>query len=500
MIREIPLQKKRELADYSALAHLAGAVAELEREARQLAPRLADRTVWMVNSSAEGGGVAEMMPRLCGMLNELGVATRWVVIGTDRKEFFPFTKNIHNLIHGAGEQPISGENRELYDQVSRELAAELGPKLAPGDVLVTHDPQPAGLGAILARDHEIHTIWRCHIGLDEDTPETRAAWSFLEPHVRAYDHAVFTAAAYIPEYLHGNVSIITPGLDPLSHKNRELSTHKLVGILACAELIEEPGPMLAEPFSKVAQRLQADGSFEPADRPSDFGLLYRPIVTQVSRWDRLKGWRPLIEGFVKLRSEVAERAAHHRGREKRALELVRLVLAGPEPSAIADDPEATEVFRDLCDLWLKLPAEIQEDIGIFSLPMDSRKNNALMVNALQRCSTVVVQNSLREGFGLTVTEPMWKRVAVLGSSASGIRLQIRDGIDGVLLADPEDREALADALEALLSNPQRRELLARSAQRRAHDEFLVFTQLRRWLRLLAQCVAPPSSRGRRAIT
>lgn len=480
MIRRVDVPRRRSLGDYSAFAHLAGAVTELEREARRLAPALAGRTVWMVNSTAAGGGVAEMLPRVVGLLEELGVSTRWVVIDVEEPEFFPLTKRIHNAIHGVDET-LSSADRALYDRVSEQLAAELRPSIAAGDLLVVHDPQPAGMGAKLAAGG-IRAIWRCHIGLDEKTRASEAAWAFLRPHLELYDHAVFSLAEYIPDFL-PRTSTITPGLDPLSHKNRDLSTHKLVGVLTCAGLSPEYGPMLAPPFGRRAALLSG--------RTDDLGLLYRPIVAQISRWDRLKGFVPLLEGFALLKRELPRRTGRHLLRERRALELVRLVLAGPEPTGVADDPEAAAVFAEVSARWKALSPGIREDVEVISLPTDSRKNNALMVNALQRCSTVIAQNSLREGFGLTVTEAMWKRVAVLGSNAAGIRRQIQDGTDGRLLADPESPRDVADALEQLLTEPKLRQRLARSAQRRAHDEFLVFTQVGQWLRLLARCAELP---------
>jgi trehalose synthase len=172
------------------------------------------------------------------------------------------------------------------------------------------------------------------------------------------------------------------------------------------------------------------------------------------------------------------------------LELSRLVLAGPDPAAIQDDPEGQQVFEELCDIYRGLPAEVQADVVLLSLPMASRKNNALMVNALQRCSTIVVQNSLREGFGLTATEAMWKRTTVLASSACGLRQQIRHGMDGHLLPDPEDVSNIADVLEELLTQPHVRESYARTAQRRVHEDFLIFTQLRHWLRVLTGVIDP----------
>jgi trehalose synthase len=490
MIEEIEVKRYPTLDDYAALAHLSEAVAELRREAARTAPTLGGRTLWMVNSTARGGGVAEMLPRDVALLEELGVRTRWLVISTHNSEFFALTKRIHNLIHDSGDAAFSAEERALYDRVSRELAAELRARVAPGDVLVVHDPQPAGAGALVKAQIGVVAVWRCHIGLDVHTPATQAAWSFLEPYVTRYDHAVFSAPEYVPGTLADKTSIISPSIDPFTHKNRDLSTHKIVGILADARLIPGYGPVLAPPFGVPATRLQTDGSQRCATEPEDIGLLFRPIVTQVSRWDRLKGWRPLLDGFVLLKRRLAERAPPPDDRVRRTLELVRLVLAGPDPASIQDDPEAVQVFEQIREAYRSLEPELQRDIALLSLPMASLKENALMVNVLQRCSTIVAQNSLQEGFGLTATEAMWKRIAVVASPACGLRQQIRPGIDGKMFSSAENRGEIADVLEALLSNPREREALGRSAQRRVHDEFLIFSALRRWLTLLAAVVTP----------
>ncbi len=488
MIERVEIPPLPSLDDYAHVAQLTHTVQELRSEASVLAPKLQGRRVWMVNSTAKGGGVAEMLPRLVSMLGEVGVDARWIVMNTRRAEFFPLTKRIHNLIHGSGNPAFTEEDRKLYELVSREVAEALRPQLDPKDILVVHDPQPAGMGAILKRELGIHCIWRCHIGLDNDVPETRAAWDFLKPYISPYDHSVFTAPEYIPSYLSGNVSIIHPAVDPFSHKNRELSTHKLVGILTNASLVAPHHPVVTPPFDAPAMRLQADGSFAPATSPEDLGLLYRPIVAQVSRWDDLKGWEPLLEGFVALKAKTRGPEILERGRQ--ALDLVRLVLAGPDPAAVADDPEAVDVLNRLIARYRALTPELQRDVALLSLPMGSRKQNALMVNALQRCSSILVQNSLREGFGLTVTEAMWKRVAVLGSTACGIRQQIRHGIDGYLNGQPDQPDAIAAALEHLLVNPQARIAYASRAQRRVNDEFLVFVQVAKWLRVLADTIDP----------
>lgn len=486
MIETVSVDEMLTLDDYQAHIHLSEAVRSLRSEARALAPHLAGRTVWMVNSTARGGGVAEMMPRMITIFRELGVDVKWVVIGTDTADFFTLTKRLHNLIHGSGQPQLTAADRAVYEAVSQENADALRPLLGPRDVLVVHDPQPLGSGAILRRELNIPAVFRCHIGLDRSTPQTRAAWEFLKPHADAYDRAVFTAPEYVPDFLAGRAGIIRPAIDPLGAKNRDLPATHLSGILCNAGLVAGQQPVVPPGYAHVATRLAPDGNFAPASAGGGVGLLFRPIVTQISRWDRLKGFKPLLDGFVRLKAQAD--AAPAGSRHRRRLDLVRLVLAGPDPAAVADDPEAQEVLQELTAAYVALPAALQADIAMISLPMPVRKQNELIVNALQRCSTVVVQNSLQEGFGLTVTEAMWKRAAVLGSRACGIRQQIRDGVDGRLLGSAEDPENVAVHLNALLEDADGRQALGRNAQRRVNDEFLVFTQVRNWLATLADLV------------
>jgi trehalose synthase len=295
---------------------------------------------------------------------------------------------------------------------------------------------------------------------------------------------VFSATEYIPPDLTGTSSVIYPAIDPLSHKNRDLSPHKLVVTLCNAGLNKDYHPVLTSAFSQQVQRLQPDGTFAGVADDSEIGLLFRPIVTQVSRWDRLKGWFPLISGFEELKTRVAE-SHQSDSLSRRRIALTRLVLAGPELGAIQDDPEAGEVLQEIIVMYTKLPRKLQEDIAVLALPMACRKENALVVNALQRCSTIVIQNSLREGFGLTATEAMWKRVPVLGTKACGMRVQIRNGIDGILTDNPEDPQEIADHLNSMLSDPAARERWGRSAQKNVYERFLVFVQVAKWLRRLA---------------
>ena len=484
----VDVEEPRTVADYAAVPHLALAVRELEAEVATVRPRLASRTVWMVSSTARGGGVAEMLPTIVALLRDLGVRTEWAVIGTDEPAFFALTKHLHNLIHGVGPARLDDGARALFERVNRASAEALRPRLRRGDVLVVHDPQPLPLAAMLREGHPnavpIATIWRCHIGLDSENEATRAAWAFLRPYLGAYDHAVFSAPEYIPRHLAGRATVIPPAIDPLAPKNVELSMRRCVEVLCNAGLVLPPGPMLHPPFATRARRMRPDGAFAATEE--DIGLLTRPIVTQVSRWDRLKGWLPLLRAFAALKRSVVEGSAGADTLHRRRLELVRLVLAGPEPDAIQDDPEGLEVLDDLRAAYRALPSAIQDDVAIVALPMASREENALMVNALQRASTLVVQNSLREGFALTIAEALWKRVPVLSNSrACGPRQQIRDGLDGRLIADPEDVDELRRALDAVLADSESRHRWERAGQRRVHELFLVIAQLRRWAQLVA---------------
>ena len=471
------------LDDYGAVAALALPVQELRALAATVAPALTGRTIWMVNSTATGGGVAEMLPGMVALMRELGLAVEWVVIGSREEEFFRITKRIHNMIHGEGEPTIDGEERELFERVNRENATALRGLLEAHDIVVVHDPQPIALGAYLREELDVRTVWRCHIGFDRRTPSTSAAWKFLRPYATTYDQTIFSAPEYIPDYLTGRAAVIHPAIDPLSHKNRDLSINKLVGILCNAGLLVEHAPARTPPFEEPARRLQADGEWAVATEPEDMGLLFRPIVTQVSRWDRLKGWRPLLQGFVRLKEEYLDvDGLDDLGR--RTIETARLVLAGPDPESIADDPQGREVLEELCTDWLALPDRLQRDVALLALPMHSAKHNALMVNALQRCSTIVAQNSFREGFGLTVTEAMWKALPVMGTDAAGIRQQLHDELEGRLVGDPDDPDEIARTLHAMLGDEHARDRWGYAAQRRVHHDFLIFTQLRRWLEVL----------------
>ena len=481
----VELETHRTLDDYAAHAHLAAAVEALRKQAAAVSKQLRGRTIWLVNSTSEGGGVAELLRTQVPILCELGFDVRWVVLESSDKAFFELTKRLHNLIHAADQPPPAASDRALFEQPSRDLASRLESCVKANDIIIVNDPQPLPLGGYLKQQHSVRIIWRCHIGVDEETNGSRAAWAFLHDYAALYDDVVFSLPQYVPEFLRSRARIIHPTIDPLSHKNRELSLHKLIGILSVADLVAPATPLITPRFARRARRLQPDGTLAPATAPEDFGLVFRPIVTQVSRWDRLKGFAPLLEAFAALKMN-RDNFRFSDDRHVRRVENVRLVLAGPDPGGIQDDPEARAVFEELAARYTSLPAQLHSDIALIVLPIASRKENALMVNALQRASDIVVQNSIREGFGLTVSEAMWKRIPILGSAAAcGVRMQVREDEEGQLVADPEDSDAIAEKLVAMLADGRRLERWGRNAQRRVHERFLVFSELQHWLALLS---------------
>ncbi len=490
MARIIDIGLQPAIDEYGGVAHLAAAVEDFRSVAEATSARLRGRTVWMVNSTSQGGGVAEMLPTMVALLREMGIDTQWVVIDSENPAFFDVTKRLHNLIHGTGDGgDLDGAARQCYEEANAANAAFMRDQVRDGDVVVIHDPQPMAMAGLLRKDKSIVTLWRCHIGLDSANAATDAAWSFLHPYGADYDHAVFSAPEYIPETFQHRARVIYPGINPLTSKNRFLHFHKIVGVLANSALALAPGPLVTDPYPALAQRLRRDGTFSPANVGEDIGLLSRPIVTQISRWDRLKGFEPLLGAFGEFKRSASGDLGPVDDMQRKRRQLVRLVLAGPDPASIEDDPEGLEVLRELKAAYAGLEPSLQDDIAIVTLPMASLEQNALMVNALQRASSIVVQNSIREGFGLTVAEAMWKRVPVLSNTqACGPRHQIRDHIDGCMASDPTDRKEIARLLDDMLRDVDGRAAWGRSAQRRVHRQFLVFRQLIAWLELWDEVV------------
>ncbi len=451
----------------------AEAVAAARDRAAALRERLGGRVVWNINSTATGGGVAEMLPSLIGYARDLGVQTSWLVI-EGVAPFFTLTKRLHHALHGAAGDgsPLGEAERAVYEQVAEENAAGVLAHVGPRDIVILHDPQTAGLAPHLARAG-IPSIWRCHIGSDAANEEVERGWAFLAPYLEPVDAFVFTRQAYVPALASGReVMLIPPSLDPLTAKNEDLDAETVRAVLA------HTGMIAGESGSAVRFTGQ-DGSPRQVERraevvrsgpPPAAGV---PLAVQVSRWDPLKDPIGVMQGFAAIAAETD----------------AQLMLAGPNTSGVADDPEAAHVLEATIAVWRGLPDAVRDRIHLVSLPTDDVEENAVMVNALQRHAAVIVQKSLQEGFGLTVTEAMWKGRPLLASAVGGIQDQIEDGRDGALLADPSDLAAYGARLRELLAQPKRAEALGRQARETVRERYLSVRHLGQYADLIERLEA-----------
>ncbi len=443
-----------------------------EGRAAELRERLGPRRVWNVNSTAVGGGVAEMLPSLLGYARWLGIDARWLVIGGE-PAFFGVTKRLHHALHGSSGdgRPLGAAEREVYEAVQRHNAPQLLERVRPGDVVILHDPQTAGLAPALAEAGAV-VAWRCHIGHDAVNGEVESGWSFLEPYLAEVPAYVFSRRAYVPRQLDADrAAVIAPSIDPFSAKNEELAEETVRAILVQVGLIAGTPRAEGVSFTGAAgaeRSVRRPAAIVREGPPPEWGT---PLVVQVSRWDPLKDPLGVIAGF---------RALIEQGRAGDA----ELVLAGPDVSSVSDDPEGQAVLEAAVSAWRALSPPLRRRIHLAQLPTDDLAENASMVNALQRHASVVVQKSLNEGFGLTVTEAMWKARPVLASAVGGIRDQIEDGVSGVLVADPSDTAAYAAALAELVGEPARAAAIGERARERVREQYLGLRHLGQYADLL----------------
>ncbi|MGB6553696.1 MAG: glycosyltransferase [Candidatus Binataceae bacterium] len=375
------------------------------QELTVLGARLTGKKVVNINSTRSGGGVAEILQRLIPLLGEVGIDARWEVVeGT--QDFFALTKHLHNALHGTA-HVFTAEDQGVFDMTTASNLERLN---LNGDIMFIHDPQPAGLvrnrAAIGGK-----WIWRCHIDLSAPAP---GAWEFIEPMVRQFDLSVFSAPQFtralpIPQIL------ISPSIDPLADKNRELGRDEIDAVL-----------------SKLGIR-------------SD-----KPIVTQISRFDRLKDPLGVLEAWQLARRRVD----------------CQLVLAG---GGASDDPEGAEVLREVRER-----AGNDADVHILDLPPTSH----IEVNAIQSASAVVIQKSLKEGFGLTVSEALWKSKPVIAGAAGGIPLQITHKYSGILT---HTIEGTAFWIKQLLSEPEFARQLGRNGHNHVRSNFLLTRHMRDYM-------------------
>lgn len=380
---------------------------EVIEELELVASRLSGVVVQNINSTAVGGGVAEILMRMVPLLHELGVNAQWDVIkGGER--FFEVTKKMHNALHGQHVE-FSKEEIDLFVETNEMNARDMN---LHGDIMFIHDPQPCGL-VRRRKDLGRKWIWRCHIDFSRPDPFT---WRFLKEYIEQYDVSVFSAPSFVRE-LNIPQALISPSIDPLSDKNKELPQ---------------------ETIDSVLERFKIDKS--------------RPIVTQISRFDYLKDPVGVVQVFRRIRKYID----------------CQLVLAG---GGAVDDPEGATVLAEVQEA-------VNDDPDIFLLLLPPASD--IEINALQRASTVILQKSLREGFGLTVAEGLWKAKPVIAGAVGGIPLQIVNKYSGLLT---HTIEGTAFALKQLLQSPAYAKSLGENGREHVRKNFLITRHLRDYLLL-----------------
>jgi trehalose synthase len=364
-----------------------------------------------VNSTREGGGVAEILNWLAPMMNELGLKASWEVI-EGNQAYFNTTKSFHNGLQG---KPtiLTKSMISAYEGTVEENASRLRPILEEADYVIIHDPQPAALFD-LCPNRRGKWIWRCHIDVSKPY---RKVWQYLKSKVGRYDASIFSMADFAQPMAHPQF-LIAPSIDPLSPKNCELPRDYIKSVMKKYNI------------------------------PDD-----KPLITQISRFDRFKDPVGVIEAFKLIKQGISS----------------ELVLAG---GGASDDPEGAAVLEEV-----KEAANGDDNIHILFLPSDAHKT----INALQRASTIVAQKSLQEGFGLTVTEALWKGKPVIGGNVGGIRRQVHNHHTGYLVDTPE---GMAIRVRYLLRRPERIKAIGKTSKQFARENFLLTRHLREYLTLL----------------
>ncbi len=393
-----------------AYAEVAGE--DVVRQLMQLSRPLKGMRVVHVNSTRQGGGVAEILDKLVPLHRELGMDVRWEIISGE-SGFYQCTKKFHNAMQGNATIIPESLLRE-YEATNQRNAEELGPVLRDADVVFIHDPQPAAL-VMHFPDRKGKWVWRCHI--DASRPY-RPVWKYLRQYVTQYDASVFSLADFAQMLPHP-VYLIPPSIDPLSEKNMELPAEEIAAV--CAHF-----------------------GIDPA----------RPMMLQVSRFDRFKDPLGVIAAYREATGFIP---------------ALQLVLAG---GSATDDPEGEAVLAEV-----RAAAQDDPDIHILLLPPDAHRT----INALQRAADFVLQKSIKEGFGLTVTEAMWKGKPVIGGDTGGIRLQVVNHHTGFLVSSPE---GAALRIRYLLHHRDKLTEMGWKARAFVRENFLLTRQLREHLTVM----------------
>ena len=405
----------RPFSTHSLEAYAPIAGAEKIDKLLSMSRRLKGLRILELNSTAQGGGVAEMLYSSVPFLNMLGIEAEWKIINGN-KSYFECTKQLHNLLQGM-KGSFTREMKQIYLNQLLECVNNNIIDYSP-DIVNVNDPQPMLLCQYLKKDRE-SWFWRCHIDIEPAIRSKNGLLSLINDWIASYDAAIFSAARYVFPPWPVPKFIIPPFIDPLSEKNRELTSGEINRVLAKYEIDQTV-----------------------------------PIIAQIGRFDPWKGLDRTIATYRQVRAE----------------RKCQLVIAGGSAS---DDPESEKI---LDDIYSKTRED--EDVHILNLPLANRLDNYLEVNALQRAASVIMQPSTREGFGLVITEALWKGKPVIAGNVGGIPFQIKKGKTGYFYQNPQ---RTAQKIIHLLDNPQAAERIGKRGRQYVQEHFLITDRIADYL-------------------
>jgi len=464
------------LADLAS--HLDEVATRRLRDGVEAAHGLLDgRTVWTVTPNASAGsGPAEIVAPIVGYAIEQGIDARWLILDAPA-EFLTISARLHAGIHGdRGDGGRLGEKqRDIYEHVLSSNAENVE-GVRDGDVVILHDPPTAGLARFF-KAAGATVMWRCHLGTQDAGEAGQHAWAFLDRYLEDTDLTVVSCEEYRPPFTEvERCAVIPPSINPDSPKNQVLGLDEAWSVARLSGVFAGEPPFEAVPFVREdgrpdAIRATADaaGQVTGVNLPVPLGSR---VVTQVSRWDPLKGMEELVEVFAAHLADLPEDT--------------HLLLVGPQPDPDRE-AQAQRVLEEVLEAVDLLPRSAARRVHVAAIPARDREVNAVTVNALQRVSTVVTQRSLVEAFGLTVAEAMWKKAPVVASAVGGIRDQVEDGLTGCLV-DPGDGAAWASAVSSLLLFPERAGEMGQAAHESVRRSFLPDRHMLQLIDVLAQAI------------
>ncbi|MEM5461817.1 glycosyltransferase [Paraburkholderia phytofirmans] len=438
---------------------------ELLRSSSVMRDRIAHRCIWHVNSTAFGGGVAEMLPHHICLLRELGFDVRWLIFKPKQEQFFQFTKGIHNSLHDTTTAALD-DLLPHYLEASRQGATELERIIAPDDCLVIHDPQPLCAASHFLDSHPHPAIWRCHIGYPERTPTVDRIWELLGEHLRPFQRIVLSDSEYAFDTPHP-IDIIQPSISPFSTKNRNY---------------EGPADQALENSVSFNRR-------ESGLTASIQDILGSRYFLHVSRWDALKGIDRIITAFHCFVSATPD------GEND-----IRLVIAGPDPLDVADDPEGRVYFENCATLCSNLPWEVQQRVYLACISMKNNDANAEIVGRLQQNAHGIFQLSREEGFGLTTTEALFRGRPIVVSSAFGLKRQVANGLNGIVLDEPNIEAKAADMMHRLATAYSDFEEMGRTARENCLRSSTQISQIPKWYDAIQSTLFSFAEHNRRCCT